>query len=108
VILPPHRVLAVCPSPYGAHPQPLYTAPSLGLSRYPDDFEAYKLYREPAEYFFNRSLHVYPGFTDAPGYITEASVRARYKSQVRQVARSKQMKHDLTWDEMVAPGCLAP
>ena len=31
------------------------------------DAEAYKLYREPAEYFFNRSLHVYPGFTDAPG-----------------------------------------
>ena len=35
-----------------------------------NDAEAYKLYREPAEYFFNRSLHVYPGFTDAPGYIT--------------------------------------
>jgi alkanesulfonate monooxygenase SsuD/methylene tetrahydromethanopterin reductase-like flavin-dependent oxidoreductase (luciferase family) len=57
-----------------------------------------------AEYFFNRSLHVYPGFTDAPGYVTEASVRARYKSQVRQVARNKQAKHDLTWDEMVDNG----
>ena len=68
------------------------------------DAEAYKLYREPAEYFFNRSLHVYPGFTDPPGYITEASVRARYKSQVRQVARNKQAKHDLTWDEMVENG----
>ena len=31
------------------------------------DAEAYKLYREPAEYFFNRSLHVYPGFTDEIG-----------------------------------------
>ena len=31
------------------------------------DAEAYRLYREPAEYFFNRSLHVYPGFTDPPG-----------------------------------------
>ena len=68
------------------------------------DAEAYKLYREPAEYFFNRSLHVYPGFTDAPGYITEGSVRARYKSQVRQVARNKQAKHDLTWAEMVDNG----
>lgn len=48
VILPPHRILAICPSPYGAHPQPLYTAPSLGLPRYPDDFEAYKLFREVA------------------------------------------------------------
>ena len=40
------------------------------------DAEAYRLYKEPAEYFFNRSLHVYPGFTDPPGYVTEASVRA--------------------------------
>ena len=41
------------------------------------DAEAYRLYREPAEYFFNRSFHVYPGFTDPPGYVTEASVRAK-------------------------------
>ena len=44
------------------------------------DAEAYKLYKEPAEYFFNRSLHVYAGYADPPGYVTEASVRARYKS----------------------------
>lgn len=31
-------------------------------------------------------------------------MRARYKSQVRAVARSKQAKHDLTWDEMVSNG----
>jgi alkanesulfonate monooxygenase SsuD/methylene tetrahydromethanopterin reductase-like flavin-dependent oxidoreductase (luciferase family) len=68
------------------------------------DAEALQLYREPAEYFFNRSLHVYPGFTDPPGYVTEASVRARYKSQVRQVARAKQAKHDLTFEEMVDNG----
>jgi acyl CoA:acetate/3-ketoacid CoA transferase beta subunit/acyl CoA:acetate/3-ketoacid CoA transferase alpha subunit len=48
VILPPHRVLAVCPSPYGAHPQPLYSARHLRLPGYPDDFEAYKLFREVA------------------------------------------------------------
>ena len=47
------------------------------------DAEAYRLYKEPAEYFFNRSLHVYAGYADPPGYVTEASVRARYKSQVR-------------------------
>ena len=52
------------------------------------DQEAYRLYKEPAEYFFNRSLHVYPGYTDPPGYVTEASVRARYKSAVHAVARS--------------------
>ena len=68
------------------------------------DQEAYRLYKEPAEYFFNRSLHVYPGYADPPGYVTEASVRARYQSQVRAVARTKQAKHDLTWDEMVEKG----
>ena len=68
------------------------------------DAEAYKLYKEPAEYFFNRSLHVYAGYADPPGYVTEASVRARYKSAVRQIARTKQQKHDLTWDEMVEKG----
>ena len=31
-------------------------------------------------------------------------MRARYQSQVRQVARNKQAKHDLTWDEMVDNG----
>jgi alkanesulfonate monooxygenase SsuD/methylene tetrahydromethanopterin reductase-like flavin-dependent oxidoreductase (luciferase family) len=68
------------------------------------DQEAYDLYREPAEYFFNRCLHVYPGFTDPPGYVTEASARARYKSQVRAVARAKQARHELTWDDMVTQG----
>ncbi len=68
------------------------------------DEEAYRLYREPAEYFFNRSLHVYPGYADPPGYVTEASVRARYRSQVRAVVRQKQSKHDLSWDEMVENG----
>jgi alkanesulfonate monooxygenase SsuD/methylene tetrahydromethanopterin reductase-like flavin-dependent oxidoreductase (luciferase family) len=68
------------------------------------DAEAYRLYKEPAEYFFNRSLHVFSGYTDPPGYVTEASVRARYQSQVRAVVRAKQSKHDLTWDEMVEKG----
>lgn len=48
VIIPPHRILAICPSPFGAHPQPLFTAKHLRLPGYPDDFEAYKLLREVA------------------------------------------------------------
>jgi alkanesulfonate monooxygenase SsuD/methylene tetrahydromethanopterin reductase-like flavin-dependent oxidoreductase (luciferase family) len=68
------------------------------------DQEAYRLYREPAEYFFNRSLHVYPGYADPPGYVTEASARARYRSKVRSTVRAKQAKHDLTWDEMIEKG----
>jgi alkanesulfonate monooxygenase SsuD/methylene tetrahydromethanopterin reductase-like flavin-dependent oxidoreductase (luciferase family) len=68
------------------------------------DAEAYRLYREPAEYFFNRSLHVYPGFTDPPGYVTEASVRAKYRSQMRAAVKAKIARGELGWDEMVENG----
>jgi alkanesulfonate monooxygenase SsuD/methylene tetrahydromethanopterin reductase-like flavin-dependent oxidoreductase (luciferase family) len=85
-----------------ANPHRLAVTQFIGVAD--TDAEAQRLYKEPAEYFFNRSLHVYPGYTDPPGYVTEASVRARYKSQVRQAARAKQAKHDLTWTEMLENG----
>jgi alkanesulfonate monooxygenase SsuD/methylene tetrahydromethanopterin reductase-like flavin-dependent oxidoreductase (luciferase family) len=44
--------------------------------------EAMDLYREPAEYFYNRCLHVSPRFTNPPGYMSEASLRARMQSMV--------------------------
>jgi alkanesulfonate monooxygenase SsuD/methylene tetrahydromethanopterin reductase-like flavin-dependent oxidoreductase (luciferase family) len=49
--------------------------------------EAWDLYREPAEYFFNRCLHVYPGYADPPGYKTEATVRAGVEGMVERAAR---------------------
>jgi alkanesulfonate monooxygenase SsuD/methylene tetrahydromethanopterin reductase-like flavin-dependent oxidoreductase (luciferase family) len=48
--------------------------------------EAMRVYREPAEYFFNRSLHLDPRFAGPPGYSSEASIRARVGSQVAQAA----------------------
>ena len=45
VVLPPHRVLAVCEEPFGAHPQPLYAGPLIGIGSYRDDFEHYDLWR---------------------------------------------------------------
>ncbi len=44
--------------------------------------EAEAEYYEHAKYFFERCLHVYPGFADAPGYRTEATLRAGLKAQV--------------------------
>ncbi|MEY3680629.1 MAG: hypothetical protein RL547_1242 [Actinomycetota bacterium] len=49
--------------------------------------EAIELYREPAEYFFNRCLHVYPGFADPPGYKTLATVRNGAEGMVERAAR---------------------
>jgi alkanesulfonate monooxygenase SsuD/methylene tetrahydromethanopterin reductase-like flavin-dependent oxidoreductase (luciferase family) len=47
---------------------------------------------------------VYPGFTDPPGYVTEASVRAKYRSQVRDAVKAKIARGELGWDEMVDNG----
>ena len=43
-----HKVLAVCEAPGGAHPQPLFVHPRLGVEGYEDDFEHYRLWRELA------------------------------------------------------------
>ena len=47
------------------------------------DAEAEELYAEHILYFFNRCLHVYPGFADAPGYRTVKTIKAGVLSQVR-------------------------
>jgi alkanesulfonate monooxygenase SsuD/methylene tetrahydromethanopterin reductase-like flavin-dependent oxidoreductase (luciferase family) len=49
--------------------------------------EAYRLYREPAEYFYGRCLHVSPRFATPPGYTTEATIRARVQGQVARAAQ---------------------
>mgnify|MGYP001476177934 CR=1 FL=1 len=50
--------------------------------------EAMELYREPAEYFYGRSLHLDPRYVAPPGYTTEASIRQRARSQVAAAAGS--------------------
>ena len=42
--------------------------------------EAERIYREPAEYFYARCLHLYPGFTDASGYRTESTIRRQLEA----------------------------
>ena len=45
--------------------------------------EAIRLYKEPAEYFYTRSLHVDPRYATPPGYVSEATQRMKMKSQVK-------------------------
>ena len=45
IALPPHRVLAICEEPFGAHPQPMHSAVELGIASYRDDFEHYERWR---------------------------------------------------------------
>ncbi|MSP66718.1 MAG: LLM class flavin-dependent oxidoreductase [Alphaproteobacteria bacterium] len=44
--------------------------------------EARDLYKEAAEYFYGRSLHVDPRFAQPSGYTSESTIRARVRSQV--------------------------
>jgi alkanesulfonate monooxygenase SsuD/methylene tetrahydromethanopterin reductase-like flavin-dependent oxidoreductase (luciferase family) len=55
--------------------------------------EAMELYREPAEYFYNRCLHVDPRFTGPPGYLSENSIRANLTSQVAVAAKASQDRY---------------
>jgi alkanesulfonate monooxygenase SsuD/methylene tetrahydromethanopterin reductase-like flavin-dependent oxidoreductase (luciferase family) len=50
--------------------------------------EAYRLYREPAEYFYGRCLHVDPRFAGPPGYASEATQRRGIQSQVAAAAEA--------------------
>ena len=77
--------------------------------------EARELYREPAEYFFNRCLHVYAGFAEPPGYKTVNTVRAGVEGMVERAAREATaraaefkktavVKQALSFDDMVEQG----
>ncbi|MEM9564679.1 MAG: LLM class flavin-dependent oxidoreductase [Actinomycetota bacterium] len=67
-----------------------------------NDAEAEKLYAEHITYFFNRCLHVYPGFADAPGYRTIKTIKAGVLSQVRKEAQRRFTS--LTWKDLVENG----
>lgn len=75
--------------------------------------EAMKLYKEPAEYFYGRCLHVDPSFVMPPGYTTEATIRARIQSQVAAAASGERAKQPqgggfgggaTSWEEIVEAG----
>jgi len=53
--------------------------------------QAMQLYKEPAEYFFGRCLHVDPRFASPPGYSTEATQRAGIESMVKRAANAQSL-----------------
>ena len=54
--------------------------------------EALDLYRGPADYFYNRCLHVDPAYANPPGYTSEATVRAKVSSQVLKAAEQSRIR----------------
>jgi alkanesulfonate monooxygenase SsuD/methylene tetrahydromethanopterin reductase-like flavin-dependent oxidoreductase (luciferase family) len=63
------------------------------------DQEAENLYSEHVKYFFNRCLHVYPGFADPPGYRTIKTLKAGVLSQLTENTMNR--FPTLTWKELV-------
>lgn len=66
------------------------------------DKEAERDYREHIDYFYNRCLHVYPGFADAPGYRTIKTLKANVTTQMTQQAVGDVSK--MSWDQLVNDG----
>jgi alkanesulfonate monooxygenase SsuD/methylene tetrahydromethanopterin reductase-like flavin-dependent oxidoreductase (luciferase family) len=66
------------------------------------DEEAERLYARHVSYFYNRCLHVFPGFADAPGYRTIKTIQ---KGVLSQYAPPKGgLFPELSWKEMVEGG----
>jgi alkanesulfonate monooxygenase SsuD/methylene tetrahydromethanopterin reductase-like flavin-dependent oxidoreductase (luciferase family) len=71
--------------------------------------EAMKIYKEPAEYFFLRCLHVDPKYASPPGYVTEATMRAKMASQTKALSSggsgpAGERFPVLTFEDMVEKG----
>ena len=67
-----------------------------------NDAMAEEMYSEHVLYFYNRCLHVYPGFADAPGYRTIKTIKHGAISQYRR--SSVKAFNELTWKELVDGG----
>ena len=66
------------------------------------DAEAERLYSEHILYFFNRCLHVYPGFLDPPGYRTINTLKA---TSVARLQRQHQRNlPEAKWGDLVDGG----
>src|SRR5579872_2082624 len=68
--------------------------------------EALKLYKEPAEYFYGRCLHVDPRYANPPGYASEATQRAKIQSQVTLAASRAALFAGgaPSWEEIIDKG----
>lgn len=66
------------------------------------DAEAEREYRQHIDYFYNRCLHVYPGFADAPGYRTIKTLQANVTTQMTREAVGD--ISSMSWKQLVDDG----
>ena len=63
------------------------------------DADAERLWKDHVSYFYNRCLHLHPGFTDAPGYRTVKTIQSSALSQY--TSAGIQEARDMSWKELV-------
>lgn len=68
------------------------------------DAEAEELYAPHVRYFFERCLHIWPGFVDAPGYRSEATIRAGLATAFGGRQSSSSYAQKLSWRELIEEG----
>ena len=71
------------------------------------DAEAKRLYEKHVQYFYQRCTHIYPGFTEAPGYKTIRSLKEVLPakgSSVKSRPDSFAVAQKYSWDELVENG----
>src|SRR5947207_1272767 len=66
------------------------------------DEQAERDYSPHMDYFYNRCLHVYDGFADAPGYRSLTTIKAGLLGQVG--ARAALRREGLTWGDFLEQG----
>lgn len=71
------------------------------------DAEAKKLYEKHVQYFYQRCTHIYPGFTEAPGYKTVRSLKdvlPAKGSAVKSRPDSFAAAQKYSWEELIEQG----
>jgi alkanesulfonate monooxygenase SsuD/methylene tetrahydromethanopterin reductase-like flavin-dependent oxidoreductase (luciferase family) len=72
----------------GKEPNPYMAGFAQAIGVAETEKEALELYKEPAEYFFDKCLHVDARFAGPPGYVTEATQRAGLESQIGRASQT--------------------
>lgn len=86
----------------GGHDNPYRAGFAQVVAVAESDEQAERLYAKSADYFYQRCLHVYSGFAEAPGYRTIRTLKSGMISQFGQAASSR--REALGWKDYLNDG----
>jgi alkanesulfonate monooxygenase SsuD/methylene tetrahydromethanopterin reductase-like flavin-dependent oxidoreductase (luciferase family) len=87
----------------GAEPNPYRAGFNTFVAVADNDAQAEKLYGAAALYFYDRCLHIYPGFAMPPGYVSAATLRKGVMGRIEAATGGDK----LTWKSLVDGGAIA-